>query len=512
MSNPGGRAEWSKRNTRMAAILLALGALLRVVSFCISDNTGGDAVARVGITARWLQNPVFRVVFDAYLPLHFWLIALFSLVFHNVALAGRALSLVLGIASLFVVWLFARTLYGAVAGVFSLAVFAFYTLHIGYSTTSSAEVPYLFFLVGGLFFFFAYLEGKPKNLWHLGFSGLSLSCAAAIRYEAWVILFYLGLALCYFVLWVNRSEPVLERLKKLVVFGFTGALWPLFVMFYSWRATGDPLRSLHVHNQEVTAAFVAHPVSLAYQLVITPLALVATLSPLAFLAAIYGLFRSFTSRVSAAFAGLILFFAAVQTYEVMTGKLLAMARYSLTLGTFLSIVAGVGLEAICDRVTFPKRRIVMASILAFLATNFLFVLLMSEVRNPLSDKFASLSPRLRYPTRVAQVGQYLRTHMSASDAVVIDNYNAESNVVADAAGFPAPPGDRAYLANAKNSVTVRDYVANQKPRFLVYSDRGTLFRLLTVPPGCSGTSTIDGITFRCVFSNEIYRVYELNYP
>ena len=73
--------------------------------------------------------------------------------FHNVVFAGRFLSLVAGIGSLFAVWRLARNLSGEASGVAALAIFVFYSLHIGYSTTSSAEAVYLFFLLAALALF-----------------------------------------------------------------------------------------------------------------------------------------------------------------------------------------------------------------------------------------------------------------------------------------------------------------------------------------------------------------------
>jgi hypothetical protein len=74
------------------------------------------------------------------------------------------------------------------------------------------------------------------------------------------------------------------------------------------------------------------------------------------------------------------------------------------------------------------------------------------------------------------------------------------------------PRNQAYLASAKNDVAVREYIANQRPRFLVYSDEGTLRQTLALPPGCLDPVTVDGVRFACAFSTQIYRVYELSYP
>ena len=95
--------------------------------------------------------------------------------------------------------------------------------------------------------------------------------------------------------------------------------------------------------------------------------------------------------------------------------------------------------------------------------------------------------------------------------LVVDDYNTESNIVAYAAGLPLLSGRRAYLANTKYDVTARDYIAALHPQFMVYSDQGTLRKTFTLPPGCKQDTVLDGIEFHCVFSGQIYRVYELSY-
>src|SRR5208282_6293745 len=85
------------RYTPYAIMLIAVGTVLRTTSFFYSANSGGDAWARLGLTADWLKNPVFKLGYGAYPPGHFWLIGLFTLLFHDVVFAGRFLSLVSGI-------------------------------------------------------------------------------------------------------------------------------------------------------------------------------------------------------------------------------------------------------------------------------------------------------------------------------------------------------------------------------------------------------------------------------
>jgi 4-amino-4-deoxy-L-arabinose transferase-like glycosyltransferase len=484
------------------------GALLRIVSFFLSANGGGDAWARLALTAEWLRHPVFKVAFGPYPPGHFWLIGLFTFVFQDVVFAGRFLSLVLGIGTLYLVWRLARNLYGEPAGVAALAVFVFYTLHIGYSTTSSAEAVYLFFLLAGLMFFFGYYRGVTRRLGPLAMAGLSLTIAESIRLEAWAIFFGLEVILAIFEYQDAPRPAWFSRwLKPVLTLALTGGAWPILSMVYSAILFHDPMRSLSQHNTLIAGWFKAHPVLLVYQLALSPGVLLVSLSPLAMSAALYGLWKSWSSRMGAAFAGLTLLFAALQNYEIITGKLLAMARYTMTLGAMLAVLAGFGWS--CLSVKLPERcwRLATTLGIAFLAANVMIVLFVSEHPSRFSDKVASVSPRLRYPSHVQGVANYLRKHITPNDAVMIDDYNEESNVVAVAAGFPLEPGKRAFMANKNYDITAEQYVTSEKPRFVVYSDQGTLRHWFALPSGCAMVQ-IEGIDYRCMFTNPIYRIYE----
>lgn len=492
----------------LAIGLILSGALLRILSFALSDNSGGDATAHLTLTAVWLQQPTLKFVFDTYPPGHFWLIGLVTLGVHNVVAAGRLPSLVLGIASIVACWKLARLLYGPSAGLLSLTVFTFYSLHIGYSSTSSAEVSYVFFFLGAAYFFFNYLKSPPRKVWYLAVSGVLLSVAESIRYEAWVLFGGLGLIL----LILSFDQVTLPRwwkhIRPLVIFGVTAGAWPAVMMAYSWHVFGNPLQVTRLNAMRFLAA---RQNSLVYQLALTPGVLLVSLSPFAVTGAIYGLTKSFSSRLTAAFAALTLFFGAVQMYWFLNRSLVVTARYTLTLGTMLAIISGFGLQKIIGH--FPNRTALAGFVLiTLLVLNLATVLVLSEVPNRYADKFASVSPRLRYTTRIKVVGNYLRTHLGPDDAVVFDDYNVESDILASAAGLPLLAGRRTFLLSKKNfGINVRDYIRQQHPRFLVYADQGALGPWFNLPSGCSGLQEMEGVGFRCVFETTVYRVYELTY-
>jgi hypothetical protein len=495
----------------IVGLLVIVGALLRVASYLYSDNAGGDAWARVALTAQWLRHPGFKVVFDAYPPGHFWLIALLHLLVPDITVASRLLSLILGIASLPIIFKLTMTVYGPQSALLALAVFSFYSLHIGYSSTSSSEVCYLFFLlVAFLYFFDGLKSGDP---WKLAISGVALSAAELIRLEAWAIFFGMALLL---LIDSYREAGVLDGMKAVLrpglVFLACGAVAPAIMMISSWLAFRNPLQVLTLHDTLVTESLKARPVPLTHQLAVIPLTLLITLSPPAFLASIYGLVKSFPARVTSGFAALTVFFVLVQNLEILRGRLLAMPRYSLTAGAMLAVLSGYGLSRFCAALAPRKLRSAYVALIVLLLLNLGVILIASEVPSRWSEKVSTISPRLRYTQHIAEVASFLRANVGPNDSVVIDDYGVESNIVGAAAGLPLVADDRTYIAGRRNSLTVLQYISAEHPRWLVYADRGKLRSSLPLPPGCSGVQEMNGVRFRCAFAGSIYRVFELSYP
>ena len=354
MSHSTSAPNTSPSTSKLGWLLIGLGTILRIVSFIFSVNSGGDAWARVGLTAQWMQHPTFKLIFDAYPPGHFWLIGLFSLVFPDVTFAGRFLSLVLGVASLYLIWKLTDELFGAWAGLFGLAVFVFYSLHIGYSTTSSAEVSCVFFLLLAMYFFFSYYTGSP-GLWRLAVSGLALSAGESIRYEAWILCFGMGLICLWFALRpVDPASSIASRVSSVLAFAVTAGAWPISWMLYCWHRFGDPLYQITDTNRRVAILLSKQPHSHLYEVLLIPGVLLLGLSPFALAAAAFGVKQWSRSRATLAFVVLAIFFAVVQLSEIAKGDVVAVARYSMTLGALLAVLSGPGFVANSATASGPK--------------------------------------------------------------------------------------------------------------------------------------------------------------
>jgi hypothetical protein len=498
-------------HSRKAEWLLGVGCGLRVAFFCLSQNNGGDAFSRASVTAHWLQHPSLSLDFGGprWPPLHFWLMALVAQVVPNVLLACRLLSLLAGLASLWLFWKLVSRLYGDLVALVSLAAFVFYSLHIAYSTTSSSEEVFVAFVLGGLLGVFSFRASGRYG--ELVSGGLSLTAAAAIRFEAWIVIFALGLI---FVLGQeNRRFPEREYWKALIAYAISSGAWPVFWTVRDWLMTDHPFYGLADNRASIPAQLAVIPAhTQLYELLLSPSVIALTLTPVAVAGTLYGLWLSLRDRKSLEFAFLVVFFTLLQFTTIAMHGTLALARYTLMLGTFCAVLSGYGLVELRRSLFRPGRDGLLASTLVFvLAANLGLVTGLSEHSGRFEDKFRSVSPLMQFPTHIEEVGNFLRPQMQPKDRVLIDNYNDEANLIAIAIGLPLIPQDRAFFVSDRNGTDPFPYLNSEQPRFAILSEHGTLGSRLAMTQNCSSLSVTGDLDLRCIYANDVYHVYEIHY-
>lgn len=449
------------RLTRWAVAFILAGILIRILFLFLATNNGGDALSRAAITAKWLQHPNLSLDFadPNWPPVHFWLMAGLSLLVRNVVLGCRLLSLLFGVFSVWVFWRLAREIYGERAALLSLVLFAFYSLHIAYSTTSSSEATYLGLLLAALLCFFIYR--RANDLRWLALAGILLSIDAGVRYEAWVFIFLTALLLVFIS--GNNKFGSWRHFQSLLVFGLTAGIWPVFWMIHEWRTYGNPLFALSNNYASIPEQLAVNPAHAGlYQIILVPGVILLTLTPLVFLGGFYALLLAIREARTREIALLAIGFAFFQFRTIATGGSLAMARYTLTDGTLLALLAGYGLLRLLEKWPVCSYSSCVSLTAAIIVINLLVIIGFSIKETRFTDKFRSISPLLQYPTRIDEVGRFLRPRLKPSDAVVIDNYNTDSNIVASAIGLPLLSEGRAFLASRNNPAQVWNYIEDRK--------------------------------------------------
>lgn len=242
-----------------------------------------------------------------------------------------------------------------------------------------------------------------------------------------------------------------------------------------------------------------------------PGVLLLTLSPFAIAGTLYALWLAARERRGREFAIIAMVFVCVEAYQLLSGGMRASARYTITAGTLLAVMSGYGLERMV-RGWFPMhRRACHAAIVATIALNLGIITAVSESRLRFSDKFRSVSPQVQFTHYIQDVANYLRPRLKADEPIIIDNFNYESNLVAAAVALTPEQTNDSFLTAARDDADPRPYMQEKHPRYLVFSDRGTLQRYLSLPEGCQSPMTLGNMTFRCVFEDKIYRIFEVTY-
>ncbi len=503
-----------KRDGKLPAGLkwaVIVGACFRILFYLIADNNGGDAIARAFETQNWMRHPSFTSPVPQWGPVYFYITGSLGFLLKDAELATRLLSMVCGIATIAIVFRLTRILGGDGAATISSFICALSGLHIGYSTTSSSEMSYLFFILLGLTGFFQHQSSG--RLWPLLGGGLCFAIGTGIRYEGWIFFPFL----CLLLFWpsaklFDRESLLSEKGKALILFGLVAGLWIIVWSIFCWTRWGDPLYAVHVNQFEIHEFAPESIRPLPYRLALPVGVLLLSLSPLPFVGMLYAILK-FWKRppLVRQFIFVSVAFAAVQYLQIWRAATVSNARYTLTLFMLSSVLAGLGISEFCDSLLESSAKKFKATALAVMVLTQVGVLAGSESRLPFNEKLNSVSPRLRYPHYLSDAARALRPRVERGDSLILDTYNWEDNVFGHALRLPLDQQGRVFTVWTGDSHKLDEFLQARHPRFLVYSDKGKLRTFLDLPEQCAQNVPARGVRLNCFYSNEIYRLYEIRY-
>jgi hypothetical protein len=225
-------------SARRTTLLLLGGALaLRAALFPFEKNVGGDAIARTWLAFDWAAHPHLPVAFTdgvrQFGPLHIVLMGWLATIWRDAPAAGRALSLVVGVASIVPLMALARRFFSERAAVVAACVFSVWGLHVQCSTTAASEALCCFLVLSAL----ALLESgaATRRLLPLALAGIAATLACATRYDVWL----------WAPFFVVRVALATRSVRLTLLFATIAAAFPVLWMVGNARATGDPLYPIH---------------------------------------------------------------------------------------------------------------------------------------------------------------------------------------------------------------------------------------------------------------------------
>ena len=306
-------------------LICSAGLLLRLVFLPISETTEADAVSRVFAAQRWLMEPHF-ITHGVWGPLYTYLVALAMWIIPDAVIAPVLLNIVFAVATAIPLYFFTKNEFGERGAVFVAAAFVFYPLAVRNSLMALSEIPFMFFVWTTLYFVSTLRRGTNATR-DAVLAGLSLTCAGALRYEAWVLIPLLAV-----ILW---RQP-----RALILFLIISSAFPILWMIGNAVYAGDPLhgataaRDWHINVEGTTedltltstiVRLVFYPVALLFG--ITPI--VAALAAVGIVACLRQGNRCLHVRIwLVPLAGLFVFLL----WQTMNGALIIRVRYSITVG------------------------------------------------------------------------------------------------------------------------------------------------------------------------------------
>ncbi|GEM_PF-4092529 len=496
----------------------ALAVGVRLVFLALAPNNTTDAWSRFMGSESVLRNPwklPNLTAHDAWLPLHFWILAVVLRVW-NSELAARLFTLLLGALTVLPIWGIARladSLRIAKASAFTFALFGF---HIAFSISTGSECPTIFFMATGIYFWLRYLF--DPHFRYLAPSALSWVAASLIRFEAWVAIPVLGLFLLDFSqgwssVWTNR-----RAWGRVLAFGLASSAGAIFWMVYSFWRWGDPMELPHrtILSNEQQISIFRHGLLFRVFDVFGSLAL--TLSPILLALAVLGILLIPWKRASPcrAVAIITLTFFSFNFYNCIRFET-TQARYTILYSWLLIPFVFVGLEGLGKRWNLAAKRQVIPAILGFFIIWQASIAMAGEYCPPaIADHLGGLSPLQPLHVELRSLTAWLKNHVTPPDTVAFDEFNFESDSIIRFSnlGFA-----RAFQVRGKQEMQdqavlrekLQEFWKRERPRFLVCSPYGPIGRLLAIDDKQTVKVPWLGVTMTLGWMGPHWRVYEVRY-
>jgi 4-amino-4-deoxy-L-arabinose transferase-like glycosyltransferase len=414
------------RASVVLALLCAAVLLPRAAVFPFSENLYGDAVSRTELAQRWIDQPHWIAHMDdgafQYGPLHLYAVGLalgLGLVKED---AGRWVSLVFAILTVFPLYGLTRRLFGWRAGVAAVLALAVWGMHIQMSTTAGSEAMGLFLVLWVLDLF---ARGVEENRFgSLIGSAAVLNLACAVRYDCWL------LAPLLTVLLLVGDRDRIAAVTRGLTFALVTLPFPMVWMQGNERARGDALAPMHyieAFHRTWVADGVARWTEAGYRaqnLVFWPAVALLTLSPLVAYFGMRGMLHVF--RTDRERRWLVWVALAPTLYFTFRSTVLLnfvpLARFAVSQVVLLLPFVLPGFEASLAGHSARTRRAWGAATVALaLATPLVVGVLTFRKDDGVASSLRPVTPVSTNPPAVMQVVRYLRSEvLPKGGAAIID--------------------------------------------------------------------------------------------
>jgi hypothetical protein len=533
-------------NIRFLALWLFLIVFtIRFLFFLISDEGGGDAIARVSM-ARNIADHGMWLFAGVWQPLPFYLIAGALSIYNDPTFTPRFLSLLYSTLAVFPFFYLIKREFNLVTATLTIVFLAFYSTHIFFSIISYAESLVILLIILSFYYFLPYYHAPEKNKYHLIYTSLMLALASLVRLEAFILIAIMNV----FIVWrgIQLKQSLKEMISSLCLLSTAPAIAIGSWFLENYLVLGDPLYfrnwSSRVFDHSHQNLFESWDIALlllsnAAWHIWMPFWL---LGPVLSLMILAGLAHALIHRKYLAMmlypAGLI-FFVMQQTLQGMATLQL---RYDLIPSILLLPFGALFLSNHLDKLRPTRQLPVLVMVLCTHLIISTGVYLAAKQVSSLSIAssvwmagFQEVRYRYVVPEEIKQLCTWLNETTSTSDKMIIDYAPFSSHIIVYAglsdltqlngsvediiSDVPALYGksqvyslkshDFNRLNQEEREQILFDYISKYHPKFLIYhSEAGYLQSLLNFGLDCS-TKNWRSFRFHCRYKQSAYHVYEI---
>jgi|GEM_PF-3256686 len=236
---------WSSflTNSQMLGVILGLAFIIRFLFLLTTDiiGTEGDGLCRLLQTQTWVENTKFIPGGLSWLPLHHVLIATGVYFGIPIAWAGRLLSLMAGLGSIYLLFAIVHRVFDRETAFFTGVILAVLPFHVVFSVIPLSEILFLCLILASLWGIFRFVDSK-RVFW-LFMSSCFANYANLVRFEGWVFA-----ALLPFVLLLYD-----RNIWRFFLYGWANALSLVWYVATSMATKGMPLYGITTSDAEVLA-------------------------------------------------------------------------------------------------------------------------------------------------------------------------------------------------------------------------------------------------------------------
>jgi 4-amino-4-deoxy-L-arabinose transferase-like glycosyltransferase len=464
------------RASVVLALLCAAVLLPRAVAFPFSENLYGDAVSRTEIAEHWLEHPHWMASMeDAYQygPLQLYAVAAALATGLVKEDAGRWVSLLFGVLTVFPLYALTRRLFGWQAGVVAVLGLSVWGMHIQMSTTAGSEAMGLFLV---LWVLDLYARGVEENRFgSLLASAVVLNLACAVRYDCWLLAPLLVLLL------VLGDRDRIAAGTRGISYALMTMPFPLVWMYGNEKAKGSsfaPMQYIEAFHRSWVADGVQRWGQAGYRaqnLFFWPATALVTLSPLLAYFGMRGMVHIFRTDLRRRWLVWVAFAPALYFTFRSAVRLNFVPLARFTVGQVALVLPFVlpGFDvAMAGRSTLTRRSWGVATAVVAVALPLAFTAMTFRRDDGLASSLRPVTPLSTNPPAVMQVAHYLRSEvLPFGGAAVID---ADPLYMDLQIGFFSGLAEE-HLAR-KRWETFRERVASAKPDTVVRYEGGGLDR------------------------------------